>query len=117
VLVAVAAVAAGVLLAPRMPYPGLGLTVALVTSAAAVLWPALVADNIPLPVRVALVAAGTGLALGASLPGSAPTAALGMSLFAPATALFGAVWMLPADPRWVMTALAVTAAACAWQVR
>ncbi|MEE2031025.1 hypothetical protein [Rhodococcus chondri] len=116
-LVAPAAAVAGVLLARRLPYPGAGLAVAFVTSTVAVLWPATFADHIPLPVRVALVAVGTGLALGASLPGTATTAALGMSLLAPAAAVSGAVWALPADPRWVVTALAVTAAACAWQLR
>jgi len=102
--------------APYAPYPAAGLVVAFAVSAAAVLWPAF-ADAVPLPVRVALVAAGCALALAASLPGSATVAALGMALPVPATAVIGAVWLVPGNPQGSAIALAATAAVCAWQVR
>ncbi|MEU5842354.1 hypothetical protein [Rhodococcus sp. NPDC047139] len=116
-LVAVGAVAAGVRLAPYTPYALPGLVLAAAVSAATVWWPEEIGEGIPLAVRVALVALGTGLALGASLPGSASVAALGMALPVPATAVVGAVWMLPVDPQWPALALFTTAAICAWQVR
>lgn len=116
-LVAVGAVLVGVRIAAYFPYALVGMLVALAVTVAAVWWPQEIGEEIPLAVRVALVAAGTGLALSASLPGSASVAALGLSLPVPATAVIGAVWVLPADPRWVVLALAATAGACAWQVR
>ncbi|WP_241387609.1 hypothetical protein [Rhodococcus sp. CH91] len=116
-LVAVAAVVAGVYLSPYMPYALPGLLLAAAVSAAAVWWPQEIGEGIPFPVRVALVALGTGLALGASLPGSASVAALGLALPVPATVVVGAVWMLPAEPQWPALALFATAAICAWQVR
>ncbi|WP_226436080.1 hypothetical protein [Rhodococcus yananensis] len=115
-VVAVTAVAVGAWAAPYAPYPAAGLVVAFAVSAAAVLWPAF-ADAVPLPVRVALVAAGCALALAASLPGSATVAALGMALPVPATAVIGAVWLVPGNPQGSAIALAATAAVCAWQVR
>ena len=116
-LVAVAAVVAGVRLAPYMPYALPGLVLAAAISAATVWWPEEIGEGIPLAVRVALVAWGTGLALGASLPGSASVAALGLTLPVSATAVVGAVWMLPADQQWSALALFIAAAICAWQVR
>jgi len=35
----------------------------------------------------------------------------------PATAVVGAVWMLPADAQWSALALFAAAVICAWQVR
>lgn len=116
-VVAVCAAAAGVRLSAYFPYALPGLLVAAAVSAASVWWPQEFGDQVPLAVRVAVVAAGAGLALGASLPGSASVAALGLSLPVPLTAVVGAVWMMPAEPRWVVLALAATAAICAWQVR
>ncbi|WP_407445686.1 hypothetical protein [Rhodococcus sp. (in: high G+C Gram-positive bacteria)] len=116
-LVTVGAVLVGVRLAPYFPSPLAGFTVATVVSVAAVWFPEEIGEGIPLVVRVALVAAGTGLALAASLPGSASIAALGLALPVPAAAVIGAVWVLPADPRWIVLALAATVGACAWQVR
>lgn len=115
-LLVLAAVAVGVCCSPYVPYAAVGLVVALAVSTAAVLWPQF-AENVPLPVRLALVAAGTGLALASSLPGSAAVAALGLSLPVPLTAVIGAVWLLPADTVWTALALAATGALCAWQVR
>lgn len=115
-LLVVAAAALGVCCSPYIPYATAGLALALAVSTAAVLWPQF-ADNVPLPVRLALIAAGTGLALASSLPGSAPVAALGLSLPVPLTAVIGAVWLLPADTMWTALALAATGAVCAWQVR
>ena len=100
-----------------MPRPELGLAVALATTAVAALWPDLTDDGWPLLVRVVLVAAGTGLALGSALPGSAPVAALGLSMPFAALPVLGAVWVLPADPKLIVGALVVTGAVCAWQVR
>lgn len=116
-LVAVAAVVAGVRLASSLPYALPGLLLAASISAATVWWPEEIGEGIPLAVRVALVALGTGLALGASLPGSASVAALGLALPVPATAVVGAVWMLPAEPQWSALALFAAAVICAWQVR
>ncbi|MFD6855776.1 hypothetical protein ACFWCF_00295 [Rhodococcus sp. NPDC060090] len=115
-LLVVAAVAVGVWCSPYVPYAAAGLVVALAVSTAAVLWPQF-AENVPLPVRLVLIAAGAGLALAASLPGSASVAALGLSLPVPMTAVIGAVWLVPADPRWPALALAAVGAVCAWQVR
>ncbi|MGW0018956.1 hypothetical protein ACWDUD_11560 [Rhodococcus sp. NPDC003382] len=115
--VAIVAVVLGLRAAPHMPRPELGLAVALVTTAVAALWPDLAADGWPLLVRVALIAAGTGLALGSALPGSAPVAALGLSLPFAALPVVGAVWSIPADPKLIVGALVVTGAVCAWQVR
>ncbi|WP_138996231.1 hypothetical protein [Rhodococcus zopfii] len=115
--VAVVAVLAGLRAAPRMPRPELGLALALVTTAVAALWPDLAADGWPLLVRVALIAAGTGLALGSALPGSAPVAALGAALPFAALPVLGAVWSIAADPMLVVGALVVAGAVCAWQVR
>lgn len=108
-LLVLAAVAVGVCCSPYVPYAAVGLVVALAVSTAAVLWPQF-AENVPLPVRLALVAAGTGLALASSLPGSAAVAALGLSLPVPLTAVIGAVWLLPADTVWTALALAATGA-------
>ncbi|MFD3812861.1 hypothetical protein [Rhodococcus sp. NPDC058639] len=116
-LVTVGAVLVGVRLARYFPSPLAGFTVATVVSVAAIWFPEEIGEGIPLVVRVALVAAGTGLALAASLPGSASIAALGLALPVPAAAVIGAVWVLPADPRWIVLALAATVGACAWQVR
>lgn len=116
-LVTVGAVLVGVRLARYFPSPLAGFAVAMVVSVAAVWFPEEIGEGIPLVVRAALVAAGTGLALAASLPGSASIAALGLALPVPAAAVIGAVWVLPADPRWIVLALAATVGACAWQVR
>jgi len=116
-LVTVGAVLVGVRLARYFPSPLAGFAVAMVVSVAAVWFPEEIGEGIPLVVRAALVAAGTGLALTASLPGSASIAALGLALPVPAAAVIGAVWVLPADPRWIVLALAATVGACAWQVR
>lgn len=116
-LVTVGAVLVGVRLARYFPSPLAGFAVAMVVSVAAVWFPEEIGEGIPLVVRAALVAAGTALALAASLPGSASIAALGLALPVPAAAVIGAVWVLPADPRWIVLALAATVGACAWQVR
>ncbi|MBM7459651.1 hypothetical protein ACIBED_17930 [Rhodococcus coprophilus] len=116
-LVTVGAVLVGVRLARYFPYALAGLLVAVVVSVATVWFPDETGDGIPLWVRAALVAAGTGMALAASLPGSVSIAALGLSVPVPAAAVIGAVWVLPADPRWIVLALAATVGACAWQVR
>ncbi|UYP18282.1 hypothetical protein OED52_16695 [Rhodococcus sp. Z13] len=116
-LVVVAAVVAGVRLAGYMPYALPGLLLAAAVTAATVWWPDEIGDGIPLAVRAALVALGTGLALGASLPGSTSVAALGLALPVPMAAVIGAVWVMPADPKWVVLALVATASVCAWQVR
>ena len=116
-LVTVGAVLAGVRLARYFPYALAGFLVAVVVSVAAVWFPDEIGAGIPLWVRAALVAAGTGVALGASIPGSVSIAALGLSLPVSAAAVIGAVWVLPADPRWLVLALAATVGACAWQVR
>ncbi len=116
-LVTVGAVLVGVRLARYFPNPLAGFVVAMVVSVAAVWFPEEIGEGIPLVVRAALVAAGTGLALAASLPGSASIAALGLALPVPAAAVIGAVWVLPADPRWIVLALAATVGACAWQAR
>ena len=52
-----------------------------------------------------------------ALPGSAPVAALGLSLPFAALPVVGAVWSIPADPKLIVGALVVTGAVCAWQVR
>lgn len=115
--VVVVAVLAGLRAAPHLPRPELGLAVALVATAVAALWPELADDGWPLLVRVAVIAAGTGLALGSVLPGSAPVAALGVVLPFAALPLVGAVWSIPADTTVVVGALVATGAVCAWQVR
>lgn len=112
----VLAVAAGAALAWRVPRVELGLGVALVVTLTAALWPDTAADGPQLLVRVALVAAGTGLALGAALPGAAPVAAMGLVLPV-AAATVATVWALPADPRLLTGALAATGAVCAWRCR
>lgn len=116
-LLVVGAVVAGVRLAAYLPYALPGLLVAAAVSAASVGWPEEFGLQVPFAVRVAVVAAGAGLALGASLPGSASVAALGLSLPVPLTAVVGAVWTMPAEPRWVVLTLAAAATVCAWQVR
>lgn len=115
--VVMVAVLAGLRTAPHLPRPELGLAVALVATAVAALWPELADDGWPLLVRVAVIAAGTGLALGSVLPGSAPVAALGVVLPFAALPLVGAVWSIPADTTVVVGALVATGAVCAWQVR
>ncbi len=116
-LVTVGAVIGGVRIARYFPYALAGLSVAVVASVATVWFPDEIGAGMPLWVRAALVAAGTGAALAASLPGSVSIAALGLSVPVPLTAVIGAVWVLPADPRWIVLALAATVGACAWQVR
>lgn len=110
------AVAAGAALAWRVPRVDLGLGVALIVTLTVALWPGVGADGPQLLVRVALVAAGTGLALGAALPRAAPVAAMGLALpFAAATV--AAVAALPADQRMLTGALVATGAVCAWRCR
>lgn len=110
------AVAAGAALAWRVPRVDLGLGVALIVTLTVALWPGVGADGPQLLVRVALVAAGTGLALGAALPRAAPVAAMGLALpFTAATV--AAVAALPADQRMLTGALVATGAVCAWRCR
>ncbi|WP_137724069.1 hypothetical protein [Prescottella subtropica] len=78
VLVGVATVAAGVVAAPRLPSPVIGPAVLAVIPIWTLIDPTPSDGAGPLLVELAVLGAGIGLTLGATLPGSGTTAALGL---------------------------------------
>ncbi|MFC4604821.1 hypothetical protein [Rhodococcus kronopolitis] len=80
VAVAAASVAVGLRVSMRWRLPLAGLALAAVVPLLAALWPDLGDSGAPLLVRLALVGAGAGLALGATAPGAAALAATGLGI-------------------------------------
>ncbi|KXF53396.1 hypothetical protein AXA44_44840 [Rhodococcus sp. SC4] len=82
--VGVVALATGIAMAVRVPpkwrRPQWGLSLAAVVPLLATIWPDFGDDGVALLIRLAVLGCGTGFALAAALPGSAPVAVLGFAL-------------------------------------
>ncbi|MFC9550601.1 hypothetical protein ACFTWF_07085 [Rhodococcus sp. NPDC056960] len=75
-----AGIAVAVRVSPKRRRPGWGLGLAGLVPLVATAWPDFGNDGIALLIRLAVVGGGTGFALAAALPGSAPIAVLGLAL-------------------------------------